>query len=321
MFLKNLLWKKMLWTSSTICAAIIFCLFSRDLFLPTLGVDKVKLTTETLPSFARQGYYCQFQGAFCMPASKTQTEKIVQLCGPSSDRPGFLKFGEKIVERTLAEMLGYEPGGAVLELGAQYSFLDMDVFHRDSEGSQIFTFQPDYIEFVNVESKYRSAPRVNVFHSAIFAEKKEKKVGIENGGGVSASYFETNKTFLASRKRKPAPRNSIYNSNEDHFPDNMLLSEALRLVKQKSNRHKISALVINCEGCEYSLINFLTENREDLATISTVVVQFHRSYIIPGIDSLTENYCELKMRLSRTHCLLWNFNYVWEAWVSHEYCI
>ena len=142
-----------------------------------------------------------------------------------------------------------------------------------------------------------------------------------NGGSVSASYFEVNKTLLASRRRKPTPTNSIYNTGEDHVPDNILLIEALRFVKQKSNRHKISALVINCEGCEYSLINFLTENRKELATISTVIVQYHRNYIIPGIDSLTDNYCELKMRLSRTHCLLWNFNYVWEAWVSHEYCI
>jgi len=255
-----------------------------------------------------------------MPASKTQTQKIVRLCSSSSDRPGFLKFGEKIVERTLAEMLGYEPGGAVLELGAQYSYLDMDLFHRDSEGSQIFTFQPDFIEFAKVERKYRSAPRVNVFHSAIFA-KKENIPELANGGSVSASYFEVNKTFLASRERKSTQKNSIYNTGEDHVPDSILLSEALSFVKQKSNRHKISALVINCEGCEYSLINFLTENRKELATISTVIVQFHRNYIIPGIDSLTDNYCELKMRLSRTHCLLWNFNYVWEAWVSHEYCI
>ena len=79
--------------------------------------------------------------------------------------------------------------------------------------------------------------------------------------------------------------------------------------------------MINCEGCEYPLIDVLTENRKELQQISTIIVQFHRKYNIPGIDSVTEKYCELKKRLSRTHCLLWNFNYVWEAWVLHEYCI
>jgi len=186
-----------------------------------------------LPSFAREGYYCEFRGTFCMPASKIQTQKTLQLCGPQSDIPGFRKFGEKIVERTLTEMLEYEAGGAVLELGAQHSFLDMNIFRGDLKESQIFTFQPDFQEFAKLEHKFRNTPRVHVFHSAIFAQKGDVPK-FESGGSVSASYFRVN-TTISSRKRKPSRESSIY-TDKNNAPDNLLLSEAL---SHKLNKNQV----------------------------------------------------------------------------------
>ncbi|XP_061177718.1 uncharacterized protein LOC133186498 [Saccostrea echinata] len=75
--------------------------------------------------------------------------------------------------------------------------------------------------------------------------------------------------------------------------------------------HRIDLLTINCEGCEFEVLETL---------ISTNLIekfdfiQFQPHYFAPNIGNFLCRYCSLRQLLARTHELVYDFPLVWEAW-------
>ncbi|XP_052098682.1 uncharacterized protein LOC127733354 [Mytilus californianus] len=73
----------------------------------------------------------------------------------------------------------------------------------------------------------------------------------------------------------------------------------------------VQLLSINCEGCEFEVI-------EELATTSliekVVNIQFQPHYVYTNVGNFSCRYCRLIELLSRTHELSYRFNVIWEMW-------
>lgn len=72
----------------------------------------------------------------------------------------------------------------------------------------------------------------------------------------------------------------------------------------------IDLLLINCEGCEYEVLEAIlsTSLVENIRNI-----QFQAHYL-PRVKKLEERYCRIEELLKRTHVPTFHFLFVWEHW-------
>ena len=86
-------------------------------------------------------------------------------------------------------------------------------------------------------------------------------------------------------------------------------SEVRRLKKEKMPEH-ISLLHMNCEGCEWELLESIIKNDEHL---SISVIQFG-SHFSPKVKDIAARYCKVREQLSKTHRMVYGQSWAWERW-------
>lgn len=80
-------------------------------------------------------------------------------------------------------------------------------------------------------------------------------------------------------------------------------------------RKDVDYLMINCEGCEFSLIRAIAEH----APSKIVQVQFHqKGGIIKGrTGDADESLCDIEARMSKHYTLVWKYPYNWQLWMRN----
>merc|ERR1711874_127156 len=76
--------------------------------------------------------------------------------------------------------------------------------------------------------------------------------------------------------------------------------------------HQLDLLHINCEGCEYELLENIIENNLHR---KIKIIQFG-SHFFAQIARLTERYCNIREKLSETHVKIYGQSFGWERWDS-----
>ncbi|XP_046367479.2 uncharacterized protein LOC124142831 isoform X3 [Haliotis rufescens] len=73
----------------------------------------------------------------------------------------------------------------------------------------------------------------------------------------------------------------------------------------------IDLITINCEGCEYELLELLISS-EIVTYLKNIQFQFHLD--LPGIANQECRYCQIMTLLSRTHRPTFQYSYIWQSW-------
>jgi len=74
-------------------------------------------------------------------------------------------------------------------------------------------------------------------------------------------------------------------------------------------------LSINCEGCEYDLLEALIEHRL-LSLFAVVQLSRHgQEYFGIHVPDVVPRYCRIQEELGRTHRVEWMYEWMWERWV------
>lgn len=76
----------------------------------------------------------------------------------------------------------------------------------------------------------------------------------------------------------------------------------------------IDLLTMNCEGCEYPVLDFLLDTNL-INNIRNIQYQPHK---LDEIDQSLYKYCEYQQRLRRTHSLVFRHQFWWESWTLRE---
>jgi len=73
----------------------------------------------------------------------------------------------------------------------------------------------------------------------------------------------------------------------------------------------VDLLTMNCEGCEFELLEFLFANGL-IANYKEIQIAWHPIHNMP---TPMERYCRLRTLLERTHNRVYSFWYNWESYV------
>lgn len=74
------------------------------------------------------------------------------------------------------------------------------------------------------------------------------------------------------------------------------------------NGKQIDLLKLNVEGAEYDILSDLLQNY-DMKTITDIQIQFHRN-----VKNYDKKRDEIRSKLSKTHIMTWNYDYIFENW-------
>lgn len=147
--------------------------------------------------------------------------------------------------------------------------------------SNVYCFEP-ISEFANkIKNKFQDNNKVKVFTEGISNESKSAIIYINND---ASSLNSTNGTPLSIKLTK------------------------MDLIMKEHNIEKIDLIKINIEGEEYSLMDYLIENKIH-ENIENIQVQFHRIG-----DNYQDRYNKIANNLEKTHKLTYFYPFVWENW-------
>merc|ERR1712083_456956 len=79
---------------------------------------------------------------------------------------------------------------------------------------------------------------------------------------------------------------------------------------------EISLLHINCEGCEWEMLENLIEQPDVMSKVRCLQVGTH--FFPELVSNLNKRYCKIREQLSLTHRLVWGVPYAWERWDRRE---
>ena len=89
-----------------------------------------------------------------------------------------------------------------------------------------------------------------------------------------------------------------------------------REVLQKLRINHVDLLQINCEGCEWEVLETVIGSREVANTFGRIQVQFH-----PGaewVDNKLERYAVIQDKLTQTHSLVYDQPWIWQMWQRND---
>merc|ERR1712226_510083 len=75
---------------------------------------------------------------------------------------------------------------------------------------------------------------------------------------------------------------------------------------------EISLLHMNCEGCEWEMLESLLKNADVIDKVRFLQVGTH--YFPERVANQNRRYCKIREQLSETHKMVWGEPYAWEGW-------
>jgi len=193
------------------------------------------------------------------------------------------------------------PNGTALYIGAHRSGEDGLEFHRRF-ALQMHLFEPSPTYFQSLSTSLRGVPGFTLHNYGLGAK--------------------TQRTFL----RLSGTASRIVETSQEDTEAVLIRSaaEALPEVLAQSHRDSVELLHVNCEGCEYDVVQGLGDTGH-LARISQVQLAthlvdyegpsagFHEAMSL-SLQVSVKRYCEMHRTLSYTHERAWGLPWVWERW-------
>lgn len=146
---------------------------------------------------------------------------------------------------------------------------------------RMILIEPSPLRFASLRLKYNMDPKVTLVNAAV-GPKDEESYLVENGSGSHVTSSHEQNVVPIHVKTWP----SIV-----------------------GNERNIDLLYINCEGCEYVVLDALI-NSTMIHRVDTIFVQFHKQYH----DDAPARRCHARDMLRRTHDLKFQVVWVWEIW-------
>jgi len=215
-----------------------------------------------------------------MAILKKIINKIQVLLFPTLHDLEIVKWNNDGGDETHRYSFNLNSDSLVFDLGGYKGQWASDIYSRYL--CRILVFEPAKEFAKNIEQKFKSNNKINVFDFALGSNNREELISIDADGSS---------TFGKSEKKEIIKFKDISTFISD----------------QKIN--KIDLMKINIEGGEYELLERLIETG-DIKKISQLQIQFH---CISG-NSLNQMN-EIKEKLKHTHKSTFEYQFVWENWI------
>lgn len=194
-------------------------------------------------------------------------------------QPWFKSNGDKTLR------LNYDLGedSIVFDLGGYEGQWASDIFNK--YGCQVYIFEPYKVYADNIRNRFSRNNKIKVFEFGL--SKATEKLHLQ----VSA---DSSSLFKKGDQSVEVALQDAYQFFIDHTITG------------------IDLMKVNIEGGEYDLLERLIES-DFIKRIKNIQVQFHD--FVPHAE---ERMKEIQQRLSETHSLTYQFEFVWENWSLHH---
>jgi len=91
-------------------------------------------------------------------------------------------------------------------------------------------------------------------------------------------------------------------------------SESLKNIMKSSGKENIDLLHVNCEGCEWEMLENIIENKIHLK-IRSINVGTH---YFPAVPDIWNRFCKIREIFSRSHKMVYGHPWAWERWDKKE---
>jgi len=99
-------------------------------------------------------------------------------------------------------------------------------------------------------------------------------------------------------------------SNMNETKVDLQIMRTANVVKMLTQGEKIDLLHVNCEGCEWEMLeNLIEENIHK----SIRMIQFSSHYF-RQVKDITSRYCNIRAQLGKTHTMIYGQSWGWERW-------
>ena len=177
----------------------------------------------------------------------------------------------------------------VVDIGGYVGDAMQNVY--DNYNSRIFIFEPVVVFASHLETRFAYArEKVAILNYGIGA--RDENVSFVIRGEASHIGHEdghANAQFVTVRMRT--------------------LDSFFELLEQRHDARYVDLFHINCEGCEYSVLEYLVSSPWILR-IRNLLIQFHAN----SVDNAIDRRCALRTKLARTHRIAWDRPFIWERW-------
>ncbi len=156
----------------------------------------------------------------------------------------------------------------------------------DKFDTKAYIFEPKVDYFKELEKKFNGNKKINIYN-----------LGLSDFNGTAYMDETGESSSIVTNKSK-----------------NLEKVEVVKLSTfiNKENIEIIDLININIEGSEYKVLNNLIDSKV-ISKIRSLQIQFHKNIALS-----TWKRFRIHRRLSKTHKLIWNYNFVWERWDIKE---
>lgn len=147
--------------------------------------------------------------------------------------------------------------------------------------SKIIIFEPVNTYFNQIKNRFSEKKEISVFNFGLSNTDKEEIIYHTND--ASSVFWGSGKSEIIKLK----PFNEFLESN---------------------NIHVVDLIKINIEGGEYDLLDNIIENNIQ-SNIKNLQIQFHRF-----VPDCIERRDKIREKLSETHELTYDYEFIWENW-------
>lgn len=168
----------------------------------------------------------------------------------------------------------------VFDLGGYKGEFTSDIYNKYSP--TIYVFEPILSFYEIIKNKFSNNSKVNVFPYGLGSKNEQIKISLTDNS--SSVYIDSNQFEIIKLK-------SIINFINEN------------------NITSVDLIKINIEGGEYDILEELIEN-DMISIFKNIQVQFH-DFII---SNAKERMNAIQTKLSITHELTYQYEFVWENW-------
>jgi len=179
-----------------------------------------------------------------------------------------------------------KPGSVIIDIGGHTGEDTMRFIQYFGSEITILVYEPHPKYFTILTEKFKNYPQVKLFNYGLDGTARMATLSDDTDG---SSVFKEGTISIELREV------------------NQVISQYLK----DSGRKEIDLLHINCEGCEFGLLEGIIDQRVT-NLFKNIEMQFHY-YDFKGMDNIAR-MCRIQEQLSITHKSSFLFKYVWENW-------
>jgi len=176
----------------------------------------------------------------------------------------------------------------------------------ESFNSSIAIFEPVPSFFAELNKVWRTYITTQGFRAALY------NVGLGKDDRVVEASIEGQSTFGMERTAGSGEKKKTKVEKLQIVEAASALRSLLNVRRLRGLTSEISLLHINCEGCEWEMLENLLKETDLIKKVKCLQVGAH--YFPEWVVNQNERYCKIRDHLSLTHRLVWGEPYAWERW-------